>query len=124
MQQHAFEDVRVTAEVHAPHPARFVKMRKRSFQSLASLAEQPFAPLSPNAPPVAIDRVARLGVLLPIAPSTSGFRDVTPDADRFEIHERLITVIALVPDDLFETLAIGHDRLNLLGRINQGLDAR
>ena len=114
----------MTSEMDAPHPAGFIEMRKRSLQSFASLAKQPFASLSPNAPTVAIDRVASLGVLLPMAPSAIGFRDVTPQAHRFEIHERLIAVIALVPDDLFETIAIGHDHLNLLGRIDQGLSAR
>ena len=114
----------MTSEMDAPHPAGFREMRKRSLQSFASLAKQPFASLSPNAPMVAIDRVASLGGLLPMAPSAIGFRDVTPQAHRFEIHERLLAVIALVPDDLFETIAIGHDQLNLLGRIDQGLAAR
>ena len=80
----------MTSEMDAPHPAGFREMRKRSLQSFASLAKQPFASLSPNAPMVAIDRVASLGGLLPMAPSAIGFRDVTPQAHRFEIHERLI----------------------------------
>ena len=46
----------MTSEMDAPHPAGFIEMRKRSLQSFASLAKQPFASLSPNAPTVAIDR--------------------------------------------------------------------
>jgi len=59
-----------------------------------------------NATTIAIDRVARFGVLLPVSSSPIGFRYVATETDGFEINQRLIAVIALVADDLFDALAV------------------
>jgi hypothetical protein len=72
MQQRAFEDVRVTAEVHAPHPAGFVKMRKRSFQPFAAQPQQALPSRAANPSTIPVDGVARLGMDLPVAPPGSG----------------------------------------------------
>src|SRR5262245_66573833 len=88
MEQYAFENVVVPAQVDAPHAARFVEMREGSFQPLASLPQQAFASRPPNAPTIAIHRVTGLGVLRPVASSAIGFRDIAAHADRFEIDER------------------------------------
>ena len=40
MNQEAFQDVRVAAQMRAPHPARVVEMRKRAFDPFAALAHQ------------------------------------------------------------------------------------
>ena len=74
MQQHALEDVVVTAQVNASHPSGFVEMRKRSFQPFASQPQQTFPPRPANAPAVAIDGVTRLGVVL----SSYDARDPVP----------------------------------------------
>src|SRR5438094_3046039 len=105
MQQHAFEDVRMTSEMHAPHATRFIEMRKRAFEPLAALSQQAFAAHAANPSAIPIDGGTRLGVLRPVTGATIGFGDVTAHADRFEIDELLITVIPLVLDDLVEALA-------------------
>src|SRR5262245_53257498 len=60
-------------------------------------------------------------MLLPVASPPIGLGDVTADTDRFEVDERLITVVALVADDLFDAVPVGQHRLDLLGRFNQCL---
>ena len=77
-------------------------MGEGAFQSLAAQPQQALAARAANASTIAVDRVACLGILLPVASAAIGFGDVTADADRFEIDERLIAVIALVADDLFD----------------------
>ena len=64
---------------------------------------------------ITIDRLARLGILRPIPAATIRFRDVTADADGFEIDQRVVAVIALVADHLFETVPPGQHRLDLFG---------
>jgi hypothetical protein len=68
---------------------------------------------------IAVDRVARGRVLLPVPWSPIRFGDVAADAHRLEIDERLIAVIALVADDFFDALAVGPHGLDLLGGFNQ-----
>ena len=63
-------------------------------------------------------------MLLPVASPPIGLGDVTADTDRFEVDERLITVVALVADDLFDAVPVGQHRLDLLGRFDQRLLAR
>jgi hypothetical protein len=53
-----------------------------------------------------------------------GFGDVAAHTDCFEIDERLIAVIALLADDIFDADAIGLHGLDLLGGFDQRLDAR
>ena len=57
-------------------------------------------------------------MVLPIAPPAIGFRDVAAHADRFEIDQLLITVVALVGDDLVEALALGHHDLDPFSGLN------
>src|SRR5688572_10054929 len=98
-------------------------MGEGSFQSLTAEAQQAQAPRTVNAPAIAVHGVTGLGVLLPVPSATIGFGDVTADAHGFEVHERLIAVIALVAYHLVDAVAIGSHRLDLLGRFNQRLDA-
>ena len=48
MNQEALQDVRVAAQMRAPHPARVVEMRKRAFDPFAALAHQAAAASSPH----------------------------------------------------------------------------
>ena len=66
----------MTAQVHAAHPSRFVEMRKRTFEQFPALAQQTLATRATNPPPIAIHGMARLGVILPLAASAIGLRDV------------------------------------------------
>src|SRR5687768_4657685 len=97
--QEALEDVVVTAQMHASHPAGFVQMRARALQPFPTQAQQAFAALAANATAVPIDRVPRLGLFLPAAAPALGLGDVAPHAYCFEIDELLVAVIPLVADD-------------------------
>ena len=96
-------------------------MGEGAFQALPPKSQQAKAARPADAPPIAIHRVARDQVLLPIPSSTIRFGDVAAHAHSFEIHKRLIAVIALVADDLFDAVAVGPHGLDLFGRFNQGL---
>src|SRR6188768_3751296 len=98
-------------------------MSKGPFQALTAEPQQAQAPRAANAPTIAVHRVASRRVLLPVPSATIRFGDVAADADGFEVDQRLIAVIALVAHHLFEAIAIGSHRLDLLGRFNQRLDA-
>ena len=71
-------------------------MREGPLQALPTQPQQAQAPCAANASSIAIDRRARLGLVLPVPSAPIGFRDVAADADGFEIDERLIAVIPLV----------------------------
>lgn len=49
---------------------------------------------------------------------------MTAYAHGFEIHQRLVAMMPLVGDDLFRSLAVRDDRLDLLGGLDQRLDTR
>src|SRR6267142_3932863 len=114
VEQHALQNVRVPAEVHAAHPAGLIEMGKGSFHALPATSQQPLAARATDASTIAVDGVAGRRVLLPIASPTIGFRDVAAHAYRLEIDERLVTVIALVADDFFDAVAVGLHRFDLL----------
>src|SRR5262245_21191111 len=99
-------------------------MSEGPFQAIAAEAPQPQAPRTANAPTIAVHRVTRLGVLLPVPSAAIRLRDITADAHGFEVQERLIAVITLVPDNRFDALAVRPHCLDLLGRFNQRLHAR
>ena len=107
MNQDAFQDIRVAAQMRAAHAARVVEMREGAFDPLAALTHQ--AP-SASAPRIRrrlpIHRRLGLGRLRPVASSAIGLRDVGPDAHGVEVDHRLIAVIALVGDDLFQRLRL------------------
>src|SRR5262245_7645168 len=123
MNQQPLPNVGVAAEVHAAHAASLIKMGKRPFESLATEPQQAHASWAANAPTIAVHRVARLRVLLPVPSAAIRFGDVAADPHGFEIYKRLIAVIALVADHLLDSLAVRLDRLDLLSGFNQGLNA-
>ena len=104
--QQSLSNIGVSAQVYSAHPSCFVEVRERPFEALAAEPQQAQAPRRANPPTIPVHRVAGLGVLRPVPSAAIGLGDVTADADRFEIHERLIAVIPLVADDLFDPLAI------------------
>ena len=64
--QQPFQDVRVPAQMRAPHPARLVEMRIRAFQPLAASPLQGVPARAADAPTIRIHRVARRRLLLPV----------------------------------------------------------
>ena len=121
--QQSRPNVPVPSKVHAAHAAGLIEMRKRSFQPFAAQPEEPLTARAANAPSIAVHSVACVGVLLPIPSSPIGFGDIAAHAHGLEIYERVIAVIALVGDDLLEAIGVGPHRLDLLGGVNQRLDA-
>ncbi|HJU42828.1 MAG TPA: hypothetical protein VJ691_08430, partial [Vicinamibacterales bacterium] len=121
--QQALSNVGVAAEVHATHPASLIEMGKGAFQALAAQAQQPQSAWAADASTIAVHGVAGGRILLPVPPSTIRFGDVTADAHRLEIDQRLVAVIALVADDVFDALFVWPHGLDLLGGLNQRLDA-
>src|ERR1019366_7105477 len=68
------------------------------------LTHQATAARSTNPATIGIHRGLGLGLLGPIAPTAVRRRDVRPDAYGVQVDHRLIAVIALVGDDLFQRL--------------------
>jgi hypothetical protein len=56
------------------------EMGKRPFQAFTAEPQQSLTARASNATPIAVHRVARVGVLLPVPSSQIGFRDVAADA--------------------------------------------
>ena len=108
--QQPLENIRVTAQMRAPHAARVIEVREGAFDPFAALAHQAASAGPADPSPIAIDRRLGLGRLRPIAATAVWFRDVRADADRVEIHHRLIAVVPLVGDDLFQRLWLRRPR--------------
>ena len=106
MDQHTFQNVRVSAQVHAAQAASFVEMREGTFEPFATQAQQPLATSAVNASPVPIDGGARLGFTRPVASPAIRFRDVAADSHRFEILGQ-----AGVGDAVFNALSAGRMRV-------------
>src|SRR5713101_8648481 len=66
MNQEAFQNVRVTAEMRAPHAAGVVEMGERALDHLTAPAHQSASPGSANPPPIVIHRRLGLRLLRPV----------------------------------------------------------
>src|SRR5262247_914904 len=70
--QQPFEDVAMSAQVGAPHPAGVVDMRERPFHVLPAAAQQPLAALPAHAPAIAVDGGLGVRDLPPLAAAALG----------------------------------------------------
>jgi hypothetical protein len=104
MDQQPLEDIVVTAQMRAAHPARLIEMREGAFDILPASTHQAASPSATNPPTIAIHRCLGFRLIRPVASTPVGLGDVGPEARRVEVDHGLITVIALVADDLFEWL--------------------
>ena len=118
--QEALQDIAMSAQMRAPHPAGLVGMRKRSLDPLAAPAHQALAAGPPDAPTIRIDGRLGLRRLRPIAAAPIRLGDIRPDADGLQIHHDLITVIALVRDQRGERLGVVHLGVRLLELVRRG----
>src|SRR6202045_1928900 len=89
-----------------PHATGVVEMRERAFDSLAALPHQSPPAWPAHAPTIAINGRLRLWLFRPVASPSVRLGDVGPDADSLEVHHRLIAVVPLVADDLFQWLRL------------------
>src|ERR1035441_9613301 len=92
----------------AAHPTGVVEMREGAFDPLAPLTHQATAARTTNPATIGVHRGLGLGLLRPIAATAVRLRDVRPDAYGLQVDHRLIAVIALVGDDLFQRLGCLH----------------
>ena len=106
MNQQTLQDVRVAAQMRAAHPARVVEMREGAFDALAALAHQSASASSANPSSIAIHWRLRFRFLRPVASAPIRLGHIRPDADGVEVDHRLITVVPLVGDDLFQWLRL------------------
>src|SRR3954467_10621972 len=93
-------------------------MREGPFDALAPLAHQAASAGATHATSVAIYRRFGLGRLRPIASSPVRPRELGSPPHGVEVDHRLIAVIALVRNDLFQRLRLGDADLrvsNLIG---------
>jgi len=71
-------------------------MGERPFQPFPAESPQAEAARTTNAPTIAVDGIARFGILLPVPSPAFGFRNVAAHTGGFEIDERLVAVLPLV----------------------------
>ena len=119
MNQQPLQDVRVTAQMGATHPARVIDMREGAFDRLATSTHQAPAAGSTNPATIAIHGCLRFRMLRPVASTSVGLRDMT-GCHGVEVHHRLIAVIALVRNDLFQRLGRLDVGLRVFGLIRRG----
>ena len=122
--QKALEDVGVAPQVQPAHAPGFIEMGVGALQALAPLPQQALAPGAPNAPSVAIHSSPRRRFAPPAPPAAIRLRHVAAKPEVSQRDQRLVAVIALVPDHLGDTPARGQDRFHLFGRSHQRLDHR
>src|ERR1019366_7542038 len=73
-----------------------------------------------NPATIGVHRGLGLGLLRPIAATAVRLHDVRPDAYGLQVDHRLIAVIALVGDDLFQRLGCLHLGLRVFDLIRGG----
>src|SRR5215470_19455415 len=93
--QEAFEDVALSPQVRAAHPAGVVDMRERPLQVLPAATQQPLPPRRADAPAIAVDGPLGVRGRRPLTAAPRWLRDIRPDAEGAQIEHRLIAVIAL-----------------------------
>jgi hypothetical protein len=100
--QQAFEDIRMPAQVSAAHPAGVVHVSERPFDVLPAATQEPLAAPPAHAAPIAVDGLLRLRRGRPVAAPAIGLGDVRPHADRVQVDHCLIAVTPPVGDEFGE----------------------
>src|SRR5262249_59388633 len=100
--QQAFEDVLMAAQVNPAQPAGVVDVSEGPLHVLTASTQQPLTSRSAHAPAIAVNGTLRVRGVRPAAAPTIRLGKVRPYADRVQIDHRLIAVIPLVGDKLGE----------------------
>lgn len=87
----AFEDVVVAAQVGAAHGAGFVQVRVGSFELLAALTLQAFVARPTQSPAVGVHRFLGVGLALPSTPPALRFADLRTQSHR--LHSRILSLL-------------------------------
>src|SRR5712691_10353963 len=107
-----------------PHATGVVEMGERAFDPLAALSHQSTPACPANASTIAIDGSLCLRLVRPVTSPAIRLGDVGANAHGVKVHHRLIAVIPLVSDDLFQLLRLVDIRLrvcDLLRRSRRGV---
>ena len=86
-----FQDVGMSAQMHAAHAAGVIEMGVGPFQQFAPLPQQPFPARASDPPPIGIHRVPCRGLALPPTPAAVRLRDVAAYA-----ADRNPTIVSLL----------------------------
>ena len=124
LQEHALEDVAVSAQVHPAQPPGGVEMRVGTFEAFTAPTQQPLPARAANPPPVGIHRVTGHVLPAPVAPAAVRLRHVAADPQRGQRDQRLIAVVALVADQLRDAGPRRQHRVDLFGGDDQRLKHR
>src|SRR5262249_22468367 len=96
MDEHAFQDIRVTTQVGPPHPARVIHVCKGAFQQFAATSQQPNASGAANPATIRIDRVTRRRLRDPRLAPAIRLADVRAKAVRVQLEYDGATMTSLV----------------------------
>ena len=106
MNQHTFKNIAVAAQIDPTKSSRFVRMRERTLQIFTTLTKQPSASPAPNPSPIGVDSVACGVIVLPVSVATRRLGNVSSNAEQPQILKQLVTVIALIRDQLLNRRAV------------------
>ena len=95
MNQQAFQNVGVSAQMRTSHRARLIQMRKGSLGEFRPSPSQASAAGAAHAAAIPIDRSLGVWCVGPIAPAAVGFRDIRPNAHRGQVDQGGVAVVPL-----------------------------
>src|SRR5215475_4457656 len=82
--------------MQAAHAAGLISVGETTFQQLPTLPQQFLPMLSSYSPPVAVHRLLRFGLALPMTPATIWFRDIAANFCFRQALQGVVTVISLI----------------------------
>src|ERR1022692_4704533 len=107
MSQLTLENILASAQVAAPHPARFVAVGEAAFHQFTAPLQQALAVFASHPPPVCVDRLLLLGVALPVPLALLPLlRNVTAHPVTLHPLENCAAQIALVRNQLFDAVEV------------------
>src|SRR5262245_19277155 len=104
LQEQFLLNVAPTPDPQPVHPAGVELMREVALDPFPTLGKQAPAPLTPNPPPVGMDRFFFRLSAFPLSPSALRLGDVTPHLHLTQVPRHLVAVISLVGDNFLHPL--------------------
>ena len=118
MNQEALRNIGVTAQVRPTHPSGVIETRERALDHLPASPHPPTCRCATSSPAIAIYRRLSRRLLRPVVSTAIRLGHIGAHAYGVEVRHRLIAVIPLVRDELFQRLRlldVGLRRFDLLG---------
>ena len=122
--EYPLEDVRMAAQMHAPHTAGLVLVSKGPLEPFASLALHPLATIPPVPAAVRVHDGLQVLLALPATTTTVRLRDVAAKSQLGDVRENGVAVVPLVRNDLLDRGIVPGHRLHLLEGLLQRLVKR